>query len=62
MLNHRIVYFVTTVLVLLGFMSFFQMPREEDPRIKKRNAIARVIVPGATPERIFRQVVRPLLP
>ncbi|MFN7824105.1 MAG: efflux RND transporter permease subunit [Pseudobdellovibrionaceae bacterium] len=60
MLNRRIIYFITTVLVLLGVMAFFQMPREEDPRIKKRNALARVIVPGATPERIFRQVVRPL--
>lgn len=60
MLHRRIVYFITTVLVLLGLMAFFQMPREEDPRIKKRNAVARVIVPGATPERIFRQVVRPI--
>lgn len=60
MLNRRIIYFVTTVLVLLGIMAFFQMPREEDPRIKNRNALAKVIVPGATPERIFRQVVRPL--
>ncbi|MFN7728078.1 MAG: efflux RND transporter permease subunit [Bdellovibrio sp.] len=60
MLNRRISYFVTTVLVFLGIIAFFQMPREEDPRIKKRNALARVILPGATPERIFRQVVRPL--
>ncbi|MCE3010493.1 MAG: efflux RND transporter permease subunit, partial [Proteobacteria bacterium] len=60
MQNRRIIFFITTVLVLLGVMAFFLMPREEDPRIKKRNALIRVIVPGATPERILRQVVRPL--
>ncbi len=59
-MNKRIVYFVTVSLALLGLMAFFRMPREEDPRIKERNAIARVVVPGATPDRIFRQVVRPI--
>jgi|GEM_PF-5807385 len=56
----RVIAFLTVILSLLGLMAFFKMPREEDPRIKRRQALARVIWPGATPEKMDRLVVRPL--
>jgi len=60
MFSNRIVIFLTVTLTLLGLGTFFIMPREEDPKIKERNAITVVTYPGASPEKIERLVVRPL--
>jgi multidrug efflux pump subunit AcrB len=60
LIGNRIGIFVTVALTLLGVGTFFQIPREEDPRIKKRNATATIVWPGATPEQIQRLIVRPI--
>ncbi len=56
----QIVIFLVTALSLLGLIAFLVMPREEDPRIKRRNAITTVVLPGAAPEKLLRTVVRPI--
>jgi len=56
----QIVIFLVTALSLLGLVAFLAMPREEDPRIKRRNAITTVVLPGAAPEKLLRTVVRPI--
>ena len=60
MSSSRIVSFLTVVLALLGLATFFIIPREEDPRIKKRSALASVVYFGASPEKIERLIVQPL--
>ena len=57
---HRIVLFLATVLTLLGIVTFFIMPREENPRIKRRNAVMSLILPGTPPEKIQRLAVKPI--
>lgn len=44
----------------MGLASFWVMPREEDPRIKRRNAVTTIFLPGADPQKIERMVIRPL--
>lgn len=56
----RISVFLTFALTLLGLTSFFIMPREEDPRIKRRNAVTTIVLPGAEPAKIERMVTRPI--
>jgi multidrug efflux pump subunit AcrB/outer membrane protein TolC len=56
----RIATFLTVALSLLGIGAYLQIPREEDPRIKKRNATSTIVWPGATTEQLGRLVVRPL--
>ncbi len=51
-------FFVT--LILLGIVSWFTMPREEDPRLKNRFSNIQVIYPGATAEEVQRLVIKPL--
>ena len=56
----RISISIFVTLVLLGFISWFTMPKEEDPRLKPRFANIQVIYPGATAEEVYRLVVKPL--
>ncbi len=34
--------------LFLGILQFFIMPREEDPRLKERNGVVKIIYPGAS--------------
>ncbi len=47
-------------LALAGVVSWFTMPRQEDPRWPKRDGIAAVDFPGAGPESIERLILRPV--
>jgi multidrug efflux pump subunit AcrB/outer membrane protein TolC len=44
---------------LLGILEFFVMPREEDPRLKERFGVLRIIYPGASIESMKRLIVLP---
>ena len=52
--------FASIALSLLGLLAYFTMPREEDPRIKRRSAIFSVVAPGSSPEKINRLYVQPI--
>ncbi len=56
----RISFSVFVTMLILGIISWQTMPREEDPRLKKRFGNIQVIYPGATAEEIHRLVVGPL--
>ncbi len=51
---------VTTLLVALGLVSFFGMPRSEDPVFELPNVIVVASYPGAEPETLETQVIEPL--
>jgi len=45
--------------LLLGVLEFFLMPREEDPRLKERFGVLKIIFPGASLENMQRLVTLP---
>ncbi len=51
---------LTTMLVALGLVSFFTMPRSEDPVFELPNVIVVASYPGADPEALETQVIEPL--
>ena len=54
--------FVFTIfffLILIGVLEYFLMPREEDPRLRERVGVLKMIYPGASLEDVRRLVVFP---
>ncbi len=51
---------VAGLLFLWGVVSWFVMPRMEDPEIPDRNAIVTTVYPGANPETVERLVAAPI--
>lgn len=58
--NHQFTTILILLLILSGMVSFFQMPRTEDPPVAKPGASVFVIYPGATPKDLEQLVVAPL--
>lgn len=56
----RVILFLTLAITFLGVVTYLIMPREEDPKIKRRQAITSVLLPGASPEKIQRTIVKPI--
>ncbi|TGM05204.1 efflux RND transporter permease subunit [Leptospira jelokensis] len=50
---------IFTFLFFLGILEFLIMPREEDPRLKERFGVLKMIYPGASVETIHRLVILP---
>ncbi len=50
---------IFTFFLLLGILEFFVMPREEDPRLKERIGVLKIIYPGASLENMKRLVNNP---
>ena len=51
---------IIVLLVLIGIVSYFQMPRSEDPQFDMPITLIEVIYPGASPTDIETLVVNPL--
>ena len=58
--NHQFTLVVVTLLLALGLVSFFTMPRSEDPAVQPAGASVFVVYPGATPADIEELIIEPL--
>lgn len=58
--NHQFAAVVILLLVLMGLVSFFTMPRSEDPQISPAGSSVIVIYPGANPADIEEMIVDPI--
>jgi multidrug efflux pump subunit AcrB len=58
--NHQFTIVFVTLLVLFGVVSFFTMPRSEDPAVSPAGSNVIIIYPGATPEDIEELILKPL--
>jgi len=58
--NHQLTWLVGAILILLGLVSFFTMPRAEDPQLDFPMSNIIVVNPGTTPSDMESLVVDPL--
>ena len=58
--NHQFTIIVICLLVLSGLVSFFTMPRTEDPQISPPGTSVIVVYPGANPTAMEELVVDPI--
>jgi multidrug efflux pump subunit AcrB len=58
--NAQFTLTIVVLLVLVGIVSYFQMPRSEDPQFDMPITLIEVIYPGASPTDIESLVVNPL--
>jgi len=58
--NHQFTIVFIVLLVLFGTVSFFTMPRSEDPAVAPAGSSVIVIYPGATPSDIEELILEPL--
>ena len=58
--NHQFTWVMFLLLVLLGVVSFFTMPRSEDPQFDFSAAMIKVVNPGTTPLDMEKLVVDPI--
>ncbi len=58
--NHQFTWVVCSLLLMLGVVSFFTMPRSEDPQFDFSAAVIKVVNPGTTPLDMEKLVVDPL--
>ena len=58
--NHPLVNILFTVVLLMGTLSYIEMPREQDPEINFNWVIVRTILPGASAEDVEQLVTGPL--
>jgi multidrug efflux pump subunit AcrB len=58
--NAQFALTIVVLLVLVGIVSYFQMPRSEDPQFDMPITLIEVIYPGASPTDIESLVVNPL--
>jgi len=58
--NHPLVNILFFVVLMMGTISYFSMPREQDPEINFNWLIVRTILPGASAEDVEQLVTGPL--
>src|SRR5210317_137719 len=58
--NHPLVNILFTVVLVMGAMSFLEMPREQDPEINFNWVMVETILPGASAEDVEELVTGPL--
>lgn len=58
--NHQFTWVLFLLLVLLGVVSFFTMPRSEDPQFDFSAVVIKVVNPGTTPLDMEKLVVDPI--
>ncbi|WP_370218476.1 efflux RND transporter permease subunit [Thalassolituus sp.] len=56
----RLVFAITSMLLLVGLASWFTMARQEDPSFPYRNAVVTAVFPGATATQIEKLLTEPL--
>lgn len=60
MANHGLIFFIVSVLVILGLWSLPRLNKDEFPQFTIRQGVVAAIYPGATAEEIEQQVTQPL--
>ena len=58
--NAQFTFTVVLLLVLVGIVSYFHMPRSEDPQFDIPITLLEIVYPGASPTDIETLVVDPL--
>ncbi|ASP40221.1 multidrug transporter [Bacterioplanes sanyensis] len=58
--NHQFTWVMFLLLLLLGVVSFFSMPRSEDPQFDFSAAVVKVVNPGTTPLDMEKLVADPI--
>lgn len=58
--NHQLTWLVSAILILLGLVSYFTMPRAEDPQLDFPMSNIIVVNPGTTPSDMESLIVDPL--
>ena len=58
--NHPLVNILFTVVLVMGAMSFFELPREQDPEINFNWVMVTTVLPGASAEDVEELVTGPL--
>lgn len=58
--NHPLANIAFVVVILLGLVSYFQMPREQDPEINFNWVSITTVLPGASAEDVERLITNPL--
>ena len=58
--NHQFSTIIVAVLLLLGIVSFFTMPRSEDPQISPAGTTIFVVYPGANPADVEKLIIKPI--
>ena len=58
--NHQFTNVIIFLLVVFGFISFFSMPRYEDPQVNIAASRVLVIFPGASPADLEEMVIDPI--
>ena len=58
--NHQFTVIIVILLTLVGIVSFFTMPRSEDPQISPAGSSIIVVYPGANPVDLEELVVDPI--
>lgn len=56
--KRKITLLFFTIVVMYGFISFFQLPRQEVPDIVSNKAIVTTVLPGASPEKVEQTVTK----
>lgn len=58
--NHQLTWLVSAILILLGLVSYFTMPRAEDPQLDFPMSNIIVVNPGTTPSDMESLIVDPI--
>ncbi len=58
--NKKLILSVFGIFAFLGLLSWFTMPREEDPRMAERFGSITILYPGATPEHAEKFAAKPV--
>ncbi|MBK8946696.1 MAG: efflux RND transporter permease subunit [Ignavibacteriae bacterium] len=58
--NHQFSIIIILIFLLLGIVSFFTMPRSEDPQVSPPATSVIVVYPGATPSDVEEMVINPI--
>lgn len=58
--NHQFTWIAFLLLIILGIVSYFTMPRSEDPQFKFSAAMILIVDPGTTPTDIEKLIVDPI--
>ncbi len=58
--NYKITAFITAILMIVGMVGMYLMPKDEMPAFTIRQGVVIAVMPGATAEEIEEQVARPL--
>jgi multidrug efflux pump subunit AcrB len=58
--NHQLTWLMSIILVLLGLVSYFSMPRAEDPQLEFPQVSVTVVNPGTTPNDMESLIADPI--